>query len=141
MRAYEFRHVIPFEETNLVGNVYFANHLRWQGHCREHFLRDHAPDILRDLEDDLRLVTTRCSCDYLAELRAFDDIIVRMRLGAVMRNRITLEFEYWRGEPPDGQLVATGEQQVACMKMQSHSLEPVPVPDSLTRALEPFMNA
>ena len=28
---YEYRHVVGFEETNLVGNVYFVNHLRWQG--------------------------------------------------------------------------------------------------------------
>ena len=42
-RAYEYRLVVGFEETNLVGNVYFVNHLRWQGKCREMFLRDHAP--------------------------------------------------------------------------------------------------
>ena len=38
MRAFEYRHVVSFEETNLVGNVYFANHLSWQGRCRELFL-------------------------------------------------------------------------------------------------------
>ena len=37
MRSYEYRHVVAFEETNLVGNVYYVNHLRWQGRCREMF--------------------------------------------------------------------------------------------------------
>ena len=39
MRAFEYRHLVGFEETNLVGNVYYANHVRWQGRCREMFLR------------------------------------------------------------------------------------------------------
>ena len=31
---YEYRHIVSFEETNLVGNVYYVNYLRWQGRCR-----------------------------------------------------------------------------------------------------------
>jgi len=49
MRSYEYRHVVVFEETNLVGNVYYVNHLRWQGRCREMFLREHAPLVLAEL--------------------------------------------------------------------------------------------
>ena len=48
MRAYEYRHVVGFEETNLVGNVYFTEHLRWQGRCREMFLKEHAPEVLAE---------------------------------------------------------------------------------------------
>src|SRR5437870_13412093 len=70
MRAYEYRHIVGFEETNLVGNVYYVNHLRWQGRCREMFLRDHAPGVLSALARDLALVTTRVSCEYLGELAA-----------------------------------------------------------------------
>jgi enediyne biosynthesis thioesterase len=76
MRAFEYRHVVGFEETNLVGNVYYANHVRWQGRCREMFLREHAPDVLDALAQDLRLVTLHCSCEYLAELNAFDEVII-----------------------------------------------------------------
>ncbi len=43
MRAFEYHHVVGFEETNLVGNVYYANYIRWQGRCREFFLRERAP--------------------------------------------------------------------------------------------------
>ena len=62
MRFYEFRHVVTFEETNLVGNVYYANHIRWQGICREMFIRQHAPSVIQDLNSGLLLVTVRCSC-------------------------------------------------------------------------------
>ena len=134
MRAYEYRHRVGFEETNLVGNVYYTNHLSWQGRCREMFLRDHAPEILDELKDGLALATVRCSCDYLRELEAFDEVVIRMRLGEVVQNRITLLFEYWRGED----LVARGEQQVACMRRQGHETVPTAIPPALREALRPY---
>ena len=141
MPAYEFRHIVGFEETNLVGNVYYVNHLRWQGRCRELFLREHAPEILDELQNGLALATVRCSCDYLAELAAFDTVVLRMRLGEVVQNRLTLLFEYWR-EAADGsrELVARGEQQVACMQREGENLKPAPVPPSLRAALAPYSN-
>lgn len=138
--AYEFRHLVGFEETNLVGNVYYVNHLRWQGRCREMFLRDHAPGVLAELAHGLVLATVHCSCDYLAELSVFDELVLRMRLGGLTQSRITLLFEYWRVAPPPGgeELVARGEQQVACMRREGDRTVPAPVPAVLREALAPF---
>lgn len=138
MRAYEYRHRVGFEETNLVGNVYYVNHLRWQGRCREMFLRDHAPEILEDLKSGLALATVRCSCDYLVELEAFDEVLIRMRLGEVVQNRITLLFEYWRLAEGREELIARGEQQIACMRRQGHETVPTPIPAPLKEALRPY---
>jgi len=134
MRAYEYRHVVGFEETNLIGNVYYANHVRWQGRCREMFLRDRAPEVIEALKHGLVLVTTRVSCEFMAELFAFDEITLRMRLGELAQNRITMNFEYWRGE----ELVARGEQQVACMQREGKQVVPVPVPTQLREALREY---
>jgi enediyne biosynthesis thioesterase len=134
MRAYEYRHVVGFEETNLIGNVYYANHVRWQGRCREMFLRDRAPEVIEALKYGLVLVTTRVSCEFMAELFAFDEITLRMRLGELAQNRITMSFEYWRGE----ELVARGEQQVACMQREGKQVIPVPVPTQLREALREY---
>jgi len=138
MRAYEYRHIVGFEETNLVGNVYYANHVRWQGRCRELFLRDHAPDVLDALQQDLALVTTHVSCDYLAELTAFDELVIRMQLGALAQNRITMRFAYWRQDGDSDTLAARGEQQVACMRRVGTELVPTRVPDSLRAALQEY---
>jgi enediyne biosynthesis thioesterase len=132
MRAYEYRHIAGFEDTNLVGNVYYANHIRWQGRCREMFLRDHAPSLLAELESDLALVTLSCSCEYLGEIRAFDEIVIRMTLGGLTQSRLTLNFEYSRQDS----LVARGEQQIACMRRHERELLPTPVPDVLRQALQ-----
>ncbi|MFP5265242.1 MAG: acyl-CoA thioesterase [Blastocatellia bacterium] len=138
MRAFEYSHVVGFEETNLVGNVYYVNHLRWQGRCRELFLREKAPSVLTDLENGLSLVTTRCVCDYLAELSAFDEIVIRMRLGGMAQNRVSMAFEYWRRSGDKEELVARGEQQIACMVREGTHLRPTPVPEALKKALQPY---
>ena len=77
---YEHRHVVSFEETNLVGNVYYVNYVRWQGRCREMFLLEHAPTVLDELRDGLKLFTISAECEYLAEATAFDEVAIRMRL-------------------------------------------------------------
>lgn len=138
MRAYEYRHVVGFEETNLIGNVYYVNPLRWQGRCREMFLREYAPEVLVEISKGLCFVTTRCSCEYLAQLSAFDEVLVRMRLGELAQNRMTLVFEYLRVSGQTPELVARGEQQVACMRKEGGRLVPMPVPEALREALRPY---
>ncbi|HEX5757555.1 MAG TPA: acyl-CoA thioesterase [Thermoanaerobaculia bacterium] len=138
MRTYEYRHLVGFEDTNLVGNVYYVNHLRWQGRCREMFLLDHAPEVLEELAQGLALATLRCSCDYLAELEAFDAVVIRMSLGGIVQNRITLVFEYWRQGGDGEELVARGEQVVACMRREGRRTVPTAIPTSLREALKPY---
>ena len=138
LRAYEYRLVVGFEETNLVGNVYFVNHLRWQGKCREMFLRDHAPGVLAELSQSLAVATVRCSCEYFAELEAFDEVVVRMRLGGAAQNRLTLLFDYFRVTDDGEELVARGEQQVACMRREGRATVATPIPAELREALRPY---
>jgi enediyne biosynthesis thioesterase len=137
-RSYEYHHIVCFEETNLVGNVYYVNHLSWQGRVREMFLREHAPDILDQLSHGLSLATVRVSCEYLAELAAFDEVIIRMRLGTLMQNRMSLRFEYWRPRGPGEDQIARGEQEIAFMRREGDQLVPAPIPKSLRDALQPY---
>lgn len=134
MRAFEYRHVITFEDTNLVGNVYFTRYLGWQGRCRELFLREHAPSVLEEMARDLRLVTTRVSCDYFAELRAFDEVLVAMTLRAASQTRVGMAFEYRRAD----ELVARGEQEAACLRLVGGTAVAAPLPPALSAALEAF---
>jgi enediyne core biosynthesis thioesterase len=135
---YEYRHVVGLEETNLVGNVYFVHHIRWQGRCREMFLRDHAPGVLQRLFEDLSLVTVNCGCNYLAELTALDEISIRLYLDDIRQNRIWMRFEYWRVGKGTDELVAEGSQEVACMRRVGNVLEVAEVPAELRQALAPY---
>ncbi|MFD1046740.1 acyl-CoA thioesterase [Kibdelosporangium lantanae] len=77
---YEIRHVVGFEETNLVGNVYYVNYLRWQGRCREMFLKERAPAVLAELREDLKLFTLKVECEFFAEITAFDELSILVSL-------------------------------------------------------------
>jgi len=141
MGSYEFRHIICFDETNLLGNVYYVSHVQWQGRCRELFLREYAPEILREFDNGLCLVTTRCSCEYLAELSAFEEVVIRMSLKDLVQNRMVLQFEYWRESGSSGEeLVARGEQHIACMRRHGGSLVAAELPATLESALSIYAN-
>jgi enediyne biosynthesis thioesterase len=145
MDAYfEYRHTVGFEETNLVGNVYYVNYLRWQGRCREMFLHQHAPEVLADLQRDLKLFTLRVDCEFFAELAAFDEVSVRMRLVELAQTQLEFSFDYVRpaaqGGAIDPVLVARGRQRVACMRGPSTQTVPTRVPEPLVRALEPYLS-
>ncbi|HET8890809.1 MAG TPA: acyl-CoA thioesterase [Candidatus Angelobacter sp.] len=140
MRSFDYRHVVGFEETNLVGNVYYVNHLRWQGRAREMFLRQYVPEILAELDLGLALVTLQCSCQYFGELKAFDQVVVRMFLNAIAQNRIAMRFEYWREGEKD-ELVGRGEQEIACMRRQGEQLLPISIPAALQEVLAEFAEA
>ena len=138
-RVYEYRHVVTLADTNLLGNVYFSHYLSWQGYCREMFLKEKVPSVIDELARDLRLVTLRCSCEYFAELFAFDEVVIRMRLQGITQNRIALSFEYWRSGASDDDLVARGEQEISSMRFASGNLTPAPLPDDLRAAIQPYL--
>jgi len=137
-RDYEYRHVVGLEDTNLVGNVYYAHYVRWQGRCREMFLREHAPGVLDELRGDLKLFTLKVECEYLAELTALDEVAVRMRLAELTQTQIEFTFEYWRLQPEAELLVARGRQRVACMRGPNGRTVPARVPPALVSALAPY---
>ena len=122
-----------------MGNVYYTNHLSWQGRCREMFLREHAPDVIEELSRGLALVTVGCSCEYFAELNAFDEIIIRMHLVEMIQHRVRMAFDYFRLKP-DGteELVARGEQRIAAMCREQGRMVPTPLPRSMRAALAAF---
>lgn len=139
MDYYEYRHTVGFEETNLVGNVYYVNYLRWQGRARELFLKERAVEVLADLRDDLKLFTLKVDCEFYAEITAFDEVSIRMRLVELGQTQLQFGFDYVRLNPDGGEtLVARGMQRVACMRGPNTRTVPSRVPEALVRALEPY---
>ncbi|NUW30929.1 acyl-CoA thioesterase [Nonomuraea sp. SMC257] len=136
--AYEYRHVVGIEDTDLLGNVNYVNYIRWQGRAREMFLRDYVPDVVAGFADGVRLLTVSCRCDYLRELAVFDEVVIRMRQGELGQTQSVMTYEYWRQLPDGGEeLVATGEQRIACVRPDEHGrMVPARIPEQMRRLLE-----
>jgi enediyne core biosynthesis thioesterase len=137
---YELQHDVGFEETNFVGNVYYVNYLRWQGHCREQFLKQEAPSVLEEImNDDLKLFTLKAECEFFSEITAFDELSVRMKLDELTQTQIQFSFDYVHLTGDGGEhLVAKGKQRIACMRGPNNATKPTRVPDKLLEALAPY---
>ncbi|HEX3588096.1 MAG TPA: acyl-CoA thioesterase [Pseudonocardiaceae bacterium] len=135
---FEIKHVVGFEETNLAGNVYYVNYLRWQGRCREMFLKEKSPGVLADLQVDLKLFTINVECEFLGEITAFDELSIRMRLDDLTQSQIQLGFEYVKMVEGQERPVARGRQRIACMRGPNTRTVPTRVPEELRDALSHY---
>ncbi|MFD0688214.1 acyl-CoA thioesterase [Actinomadura fibrosa] len=137
MRGYEYRHIVTIEDTDLLGNVNYVNYISWQGRARELCIREYAPDVVDGFGAGVRLLTMSAQCEYLRELAIFDEVIVRMFPGEVGQTQMTMRFEYWRRRPEGEELVATGEQRVACVSPDAAGhMAPARLPESMRRLLD-----
>jgi enediyne biosynthesis thioesterase len=137
VKGYEYRHVVTIEDTDLLGNVNYVNYISWQGRARELCLREYTPDVVAGFGDGVRLLTVSCQCEYLRELTIFDEVIVRMTPGEVGQTQMTMRFEYWRQRPGGEELVATGEQRVACVRPDADgNMAPARLPESMRRLVD-----
>lgn len=135
MRSFDYQHIVTFDETNLVGNVYFAHFFHWQGHCRERFLADHAPGVLHAIQrGELAMVTISSSMNYYSECLALDTVTVAMTSRNVCGNRLSMDFEFKRRSD----LAARGTQTVACMRRSAAGIVPLEIPTELSKALMLF---
>jgi enediyne biosynthesis thioesterase len=135
--CFRWRPFISFEDTNLMGNVYFARFVSWQGKCREAFLVQHAAGLLPLLARDLRLVTTSVSCEFREELHAFDALELEMRLVGPPAWEINLSFDYRLDPDASCRCAAIGRQTVRVMRQSpAGDLSPAELPDLLAEALQ-----
>jgi len=127
--------VIPtYDDTNSVGNVYFANYVRWVGKTRELFFAKCVPDF--DLKTTGFFILTRDFYHkFIRETREFEAVLVRIRVGKHNRKFVTLEHEI-RGI--NGGLLGKGTQQLMFVDVTSHALIDVPV--DMLRGFLPYVN-
>ncbi len=135
---FEYRFTTTFEETNLVGNIYFANYLLWQGKCREMFLYENCPDVIEEISNGLALITLDLSAQYISQLFAFDKVVMRMSLEAQSESRLLMHFKYYKEENEKLTLVCEGTQATAAMREENGEMVSVSFPESMFEVFEQY---
>jgi enediyne biosynthesis thioesterase len=102
------------------------------------FLLEKAPEVLADIRDDLKLFTLKVDCEFIAEITAFDELSIRMRLEDLTQTQIGFAFEYVRLRDGLEELVARGSQRIACMRGPNTETRPTRVPEALRAALSRY---
>lgn len=126
-------HMIPtYDDTNSVGNVYFANYLRWVGKARELFFNACMPDF--DLKHtDFYVLTRSISHDFRRETREFDPVTVRVKIASHNRKFVTLAHEI---HSETHGLLGRGEQSL--MFVDTVSFHPLDIPRSIVEGFLPY---
>jgi acyl-CoA thioesterase FadM len=84
------------EDSNLVGNIYFANYYLLHGRARDHFFREAAPDYYVGTGERGELRCRYCRIDHLREAMPFDRILVRLSLDAMHELGVRLRVDVYR---------------------------------------------
>jgi enediyne polyketide synthase len=84
------------EESNLVGNIYFANYYVWQGVARDRFFQALAPELYQGTGESGELRCLHHRTDHLREAMPFQRIAARMSLTAVHERGVHLRFDLFR---------------------------------------------
>jgi enediyne core biosynthesis thioesterase len=128
---YEYRFVTCFEETNVVGNIYFANYAVWQGKCREMFLYEYCSDVIDEISNGLHLITLDLSLQFISQLFAFNKVVMRMYIEAQSDSRMLMRFEYFSEKDGRLHLVCKGHQATAAMRNNNGVMVPTHFPESM----------
>lgn len=139
MKVFRYYTHVTFQDTNLVGNVYFAQYFSWQGKCRERFLFTHAPEVLEDFKKGHGMITKESSCRFLHEAFASDRLLIEMSLSQLTRVGMSMNFDYYRLEggvdDADRVLLAQGFQSTLWVNPE-HRISVMP--DYLYSALDAY---
>lgn len=118
MASFHYRPDITFEDTNLVGNVYFSNLVRWQNECRNEWLKATALDQYEQVFQGIqRFLVMEDSLRFLDPVGASlgDVVDVDMTVTPEADGSSLAVYEI-RRQPVSGStgtaaLLATGEQR------------------------------
>jgi enediyne biosynthesis thioesterase len=135
---FEYRFITTFEETNLIGNVYFANYAIWQGRCREIFLYEFCPDVIEEIKNGLLLVTLDMNITFLHQTFALEKILMRMSIDAKSDTSLLMRFDYYKEENDKLNIVANGLQTIVAMKSINGKMTTVSLPHSLLSFMENY---
>jgi YbgC/YbaW family acyl-CoA thioester hydrolase len=121
-----------YDDTNSVGNVYFANYVRWVGKARELFFNLCMPGF--DLQTtDYYVLTRSFTHDFRREAKEFEAVTVRIRISQHNRKFVTLEHDI-RSDTQG--ILGRGEQSL--MFVDTKTYRPLDIPGSIIRGFLPY---
>jgi enediyne biosynthesis thioesterase len=89
-------------------------------------------------KDGFALFDFFANCEYFEEIRAFDDLEIRMSLSFTHQNRIGLSFDYVLRRDDIEIPAARGSHEIGCMRLRGSHLIPTKIPQQLAAALSAF---
>lgn len=128
------RFIPTYQDTNSVGNVYFAMYLMWVGKTRELFFLQAVPNF--DPKTSEYLILTR-SIDhkFQKEIKEFDEVTIQIKIADYNRKFVTLEHQILDLK---GELVGKGKQVLMFVDSKNYGL--VDLPTEVQQGFMPYVS-
>ena len=118
--------ITSLEDSNLIGNIYFANYAQWLGVVRDTYFYSIAPDYFHGLGEKGEVVSFNTRISYLNEAMPFNTISVVMYLQTVYETGCDLNFEFYSIENNSlAKKLAVANHKVLWMKRHGYSIPKV----------------
>lgn len=124
--AFEVKFSTSLDESNLVGNVYYAHYYSWQAKAFDQFIYKVIPDFYLFSKEQRRFICLDVKVQHLREAMPFDTIEVKLYIDEVHEYGLKLSYEFFcisRGEP---EKLAWGQQKVALVEGPDEKLCKIP---------------
>ncbi|HJO26635.1 MAG TPA: thioesterase family protein [Planctomycetota bacterium] len=134
MTSFEHLLRVRYGETDQMGVAHHSSYILYMEEARTRLLA-HLGSAYSELEQaGLALPVRRVEVRYRSALRFEDELLVRPRVSRLGGASVTFSYEMIRAT--DGELVANGLTELACVRLKPGGLVPVPLPEALHSLLE-----
>ncbi len=122
-----------YQDTNSVGNVYFAQYAMWVGKTRELFFNHCLPEF--DLRTTPWYILTRMfEHKFLRESREFEQIRIKIRVSDFNRKFVTMEHQVF-----DSHNALLGKGKQVLLFVSSSSYQIIDIPADCHKAFIPYI--
>ncbi len=129
-----FERTAYLTDTNMFGNVYFAQYFDFQGEAREEFFKYvMGEDYSEFVGQGHGLITVEACIKYCKEIFVYDEIIIAVQLSKLKKMKAELTFTFFMKK--DNSLIAKGHQQIAFSSPEGKA---VPVPEIVRKNVERY---
>lgn len=124
-----------YQDTNSVGNVYFAMYLMWVGKTRELFFA-HAMPGFDPNDTEFFILTRNIEHKFQKEIKEFDEARICIKVADFNRKFVTMEHKIIDA---NGDLVGKGKQTLMFVDSKNYGL--IDIPSEVTQSFMPYIEA
>jgi len=134
---HELRLVVRYGETDQMGVVHHANYLAYFEEGRTRMMADLGCSYAGLERRGIGLPVRKVDLRYRSPAHYEEELIVRTRVAKLRAASVSFEYEIRRVS--DGELLVTGNTELACISLGERERGVVPLPEDLQRLLEPCL--
>ncbi len=121
-----------YQDTNSVGNVYFAMYAMWVGKTRELFFLETMPGF--DPKTSAFLILTRSyEHKFIRETQEFVPVTIHLKIADYNRKFVTMEHKIYNSS---GELIGKGKQSLMFVSSKDYAL--IDIPGEVYQAYLPY---